>query len=49
MKNYIVIYAEDFDRDVWCNYCCAANVPESATSITITFTDDDVEYTEGEN
>lgn len=46
MKNYITIYAEDFDTDVWASYCCAAGVPLSADSITIKFNDEDVEHTE---
>ena len=47
-KNYIVIYAEDFDRDVWEDYCLATNVPTSAISITIYFNDKDVEYIDEE-
>ena len=48
MKNYITLYADDFDTDTWAGYCCAAGVPESATTITVKFTDDDVEYEEKE-
>ncbi len=43
--NYIVIYADEYDTDVWEGYCCAAGVPLSATSITIKFNESDVEYT----
>lgn len=45
-ENYIVIYADDFDTDIWKDYCVACNVPRSATSIKITFDDDNVTYTE---
>jgi len=48
MVNYIKIYAEDFDRDVWTDYCDACNVPYSATEITISFTDDKIDYVDGE-
>lgn len=41
--NYITIYADDFDVDIWENYCHAANVPLDATYITIYFNDEDVE------
>lgn len=49
MDNYITIYAEDFPCDVWKDYCRACNVPLSATSIRITFTDDQVSYEETDN
>lgn len=44
MKNYITIYADDFDRDVWEDYCTATNVPLTAQSITITFRDSQIIY-----
>lgn len=40
--NYITIYADDFDTDVWEDYCHTANVPLDATYITIYFKDEDV-------
>ena len=43
-KNYITIYADEMDRDVWQDYCIACNVPCDATQITIHFNDNDVEY-----
>ena len=46
MKNYIKLYADDFDRDVWEDYCLATNVPTTAVSITIYFEDKDIEYEE---
>ena len=42
--NYIKLYAEDFDTDVWEGYCRAAGVPTEATVITIKFNDKDVYY-----
>ena len=48
MKNYITLYADEFDRDTWEGYCCAAGVPASATSITIGFDEHDVEYDESD-
>ena len=42
-KNYIKIWAEDFDRDIWRDYCDACNVPYDSISIKIYFNDEDVE------
>lgn len=47
-KNYITIYADEFDADVWEGYCIAAGVPKSATQITISFDESDVEYVDGD-
>ena len=47
MKNYITLYADEFNRDTWEGYCCAAGVPTSATSITVKFDESDVEYEDG--
>lgn len=46
MKNYITIFADDMDADVWEDYCNACNVPLSATQITIRFKDEDISYEE---
>ena len=46
--NRITIYAEDFDTDVWEDYCRITRVPFSATSISITFGEALIEYTETE-
>lgn len=46
-ENYISIYAEDFDTDIWEEYCRIAGVPESAIKIKIRFDDKDVEYVDG--
>ena len=43
-KNRIVIYADEFDYDVWQEYCEICNVPTDATSIEIKFNDKDVSY-----
>ena len=45
---HITLYAEDFDRDVWAEYCEAAGVPLSAIEFTICFNSDDVEYVAGD-
>ena len=43
-KNRIVLYADDFDEDVWEQYCEICNVPfETTSEITIYFKDEDVE------
>ena len=47
-KKYIKLYAEDFDADVWEEYCNAAEAPLSATSLTIFFDPDEAEYSEDE-
>lgn len=41
--NYIVLYADDYDYDVWVEYCDICHVPHSATSIEIKFNLNDVE------
>lgn len=43
-KRHIYIYAEDFDCDVWEEYCDICDVPYSATEIKIVFNEDDVKY-----
>lgn len=43
-KRHIYLYAEDFDYDVWSEYCDICGVPSSATEIKIVFDDDDVSY-----
>lgn len=45
-KNYIVLYADETDTDIWQDYCDACNVPYTATQITIYFTDNNVKYEE---
>lgn len=47
MKNYITLYADEFDCDTWEGYCCAAGVPKSAVTITIQFDESDVDYEDG--
>lgn len=43
---HIYLYAEDFDCDVWQEYCNVCGVPDSATEIKIVFHEDDVSYDE---
>lgn len=43
-KNYITIYSEDYDNDIWKEYCDICNVPYDATEITIKFNDKDLSY-----
>ena len=43
-ENYIKLYAEDFDTDVWEDYCRIVGVPNDSVIIKIRFTDDDVSY-----
>jgi hypothetical protein len=43
-KNFIKIWAQDFDQDVWEEYCDACNVPYDTTHIRIYFDDEDIEY-----
>lgn len=42
--NYIVLYPDDYDYDVWENYCDICGVGYDATCIKIKFNPDDVEY-----
>ena len=42
--NYIALYAEDFDWDVWQEYCDICGAGYDATCIRIKFDLDDVEY-----
>ena len=41
--NHIILYAEDFDTDVWEEYCKVAEVPSSSEAITIYFDPSKVE------
>lgn len=41
--SYIILYADDYDCDVWEKYCDVCNVPHNATSIKIKFNLNDVE------
>lgn len=36
-SQYIVLYADEHDTDVWKSYCDVCNVPYSATEIKIYF------------
>ena len=47
-KRHIYLYAEDFDCDVWEEYCDICGVPYSATEIKIVFNEDDVDYADGD-
>jgi len=44
--DYITIYADEQNWDAWKDYCSACGVPRDATSITIKFKHEDVEYRE---
>lgn len=46
--DYIVLYADEHDRDTWKDYCSACGVPLSATSIKINFDSENCEFTEEE-
>lgn len=48
-KRHIYLYAEDFDCDVWEEYCDICGVPYSATEIKIVFNEDDVDYADGDD
>lgn len=39
----IILYADDFDHDVWEEYCDVVGVSHNASSITIKFNHRDVE------
>jgi hypothetical protein len=41
--NYIVLYSDDYDYDVWEEYCDICGVSRNATSIKIKFNLKDVE------
>lgn len=45
---HIILYAGDFDQDVWKEYCDIADVPYEAQSITINFDRDEVDYDDGD-
>ena len=47
-ETYIKLYADEFDTDVWEQYCVSAGVPISATMIKISFNYSDVIYKEEE-
>lgn len=51
MKSHIILYADEFDYDVWEDYCEICGVHHSARKITIVFNDEDVkaEYDEDED
>ena len=40
--SHIIIYADDFSYDIWEEYCEICGVDPSATSISISFDEDDV-------
>ena len=42
-KSYIVIYAEDFDQDIWEDYCKICGVSTDCTYIKIKFLPEEVE------
>ena len=42
--NYIVLYADDYNCDVWKNYCDVCGVGYNAICIKIKFDLKDVEY-----
>ena len=44
MKAHIILYADEFDTDVWEEYCGIADVPDSATEIIIPFDTKKVVY-----
>jgi hypothetical protein len=41
--NYIVLYADDYDYDVWEEYCTACGVSYNATYIKVKFNINNVE------
>lgn len=41
---HIIIYAEDYDYDVWKEYCDICDADYDATYIKIAFNDEDVEF-----
>ena len=41
--NYIVLYSDDYDYDVWREYCDICNVPHDVTWIRIEFNLNNVE------
>lgn len=45
---YIKLYADDYDTDVWEQYCVSAGCPLTSTVITVRFNYKDVSYDEGE-
>ena len=45
MRTTIKLYADEFLKNAWEEYCDIAEVPYNATSITIKFETDEVEYT----
>lgn len=49
MRTTIKLYADEFSKSAWEEYCDIAKVPYDATSITIEFETDEVEYTEEED
>lgn len=42
-KNRIVLYADEFDEDIWEQYCEICDVPSDSSEITIYFDTKDVE------
>lgn len=46
--SYVVLYADECDRDVWADYCYACGAPKSATSIKIYFDPKKCDFTEEE-
>lgn len=44
--DYITLYADEHDTDVWEEYCKICGVPTSATYIEIHFDHNDCEYGE---
>lgn len=46
---YLVLYADEYDADVWKDYCDAAGVSYDATEITVKFHGEDVTWQVGGN
>ena len=46
--DYIILYADNCDRDTWKDYCYACGAPVSATSIKIYFDSKNCEFAEEE-
>lgn len=46
MKDKIILYADEFEAEVWEKYCEICDVPETAHKIIIFFDSKEVEYKE---
>ena len=42
--NYITLYADEYDQDIWEDYCNIARAPKSSETITIYFDPANTEY-----